>query len=999
MRETQAPLDQVILRFVVILLSILLTSTAMGALPDPVIDQSLGVDQSVVYADLVKYAPWDDRNYQVTKDDLIWLADNELELHPGIPVFFRVELRKEFPHLLKTGPVQYPRAALQLFHLRYGGVMRNGVIVDPAPVKGRASAEIAVPVPVNGEVQLNSVPGANEITIEINPADANQAIAGSNNNGGQEMYYSTNGGASWTIQGTLPNTCCDPTVGWSSDGTVGYVGALSGSIGVSFWRTFDGGVTWQDRENLTASGSDKEFLHVDISPTSPYQDNVYMTYHNGTVMQFARSTDQGDSFEFTAFGSAPSGIGSDITTDSAGNIFYFYGATGAQTITMLKSTDGGTSFASPSTVASTNGQFDFPIPAMETRRAWIYASTDADRSTGPYAGSVYVAWTDTSTPENDGSATANHTQIHVYYSRDGGATWASSIPHPTADVSTVDRFNQWLTVDEFGTVHVVFYDTRNSASRTGVDLYYTFSTDGAQTWNELTRVSASTSANLTDGQEWGDYNGVSVVNDLVIPAWTDNRAGPPDEKDVFVADLDNLGAEPGFQLAGDNLQQFVCAPDDLDPINLEVLSVQDFSNPVTMALQNEPAGVTSGFTVNPVVPAIPAAESAMTVSVSGTVSAGDYLFQVNGSATDTSDKSLDIELGVSTATAGTTTLVSPVDTAIDQSTTPTLSWSGALQGMDYRLDIDDDPAFGSIDYQVTVSDTSHTVLSPLASTTTYYWRVRASNTCGDGAFSPGFSFTTYLTLCRSPDLAIPDGDPDGVTDSFVVTDEGIITDLDVSLLATHTWVGDLIFTLTHEDTGTSVTLIDRPGVPATQYGCSDDDFDLLLDDDAAFPVETACGNLNIGDAFIPQLPLSAFNGEDLNGTWTLFVSDNQGIDTGSLGEWCLVPALSEPDSDSDGVPDSVDNCPGDSNPLQEDFDGDGLGYYCDTTCAESMDINYNFANDSLFELKASDFINYEGIIASGAVIKLDGGGGVSLHPGTTIQAGALLEIQSTGCLP
>ena len=33
----------------------------------------------------------------------------------------------------------------------------------------------------------------------------------------------------------------------------------------------------------------------------------------------------------------------------------------------------------------------------------------------------------------------------------------------------------------------------------------------------------------------------------------------------------------------------------------------------------------------------------------------------------------------------------------------------------------------------------------------------------------------------------------------------------VSIQATHTWVGDLIFTLVHVDTGTTITVIDRPG--------------------------------------------------------------------------------------------------------------------------------------------------------------------------------------------
>ena len=36
------------------------------------------------------------------------------------------------------------------------------------------------------------------------------------------------------------------------------------------------------------------------------------------------------------------------------------------------------------------------------------------------------------------------------------------------------------------------------------------------------------------------------------------------------------------------------------------------------------------------------------------------------------------------------------------------------------------------------------------------------------------------------------------------------------------------------------------------------------------------------------------------------------------------------DGDSDGVPDSTDNCPNVSNPLQGDLDGDGIGDLCDT---------------------------------------------------------------------
>jgi len=517
----------------------------------PRIDQARGADQRVDYASLQRFGPWDDRNYALTRDDLRLLARNEAELADPIPAFFRVELRREFPDLPRTGIVQYPRAAVPLFQLRHKGLMRDGRI-ERVEEEGEEAAR--VPVPVNGEVQLNEVNGANEVTVEINPVDPQRAVASANVSSGQETYYSTNGGESWTISGVLPSTCCDPSVGWSANGSVAYVTALSSSLGVSFWRSFDSGQTWVDRVNVATGSNDKEFLHVDIAPSSPFRDNLYITWHRSNVMQFARSTNQGTSWTTTSFPSAQRGIGSDITSDAAGNIYYFYGAFNERQIVMLKSTDGGTSFQPSFVVSATKASFDWPIPSMETRRAWIYASADADRSRGPFAGSVYVAWTDTTAPDSNNAA-ANHTQIHVAFSRDGGQTWQQSIPHETDDALTVDRFNQWLTVDRNGVVHVAYYDTRNSPDRKEVDFYYSFSPDGGVTWNPPQRVSGETSANLTDGQEWGDYNGISVLNEKILTVWTDNRDGPPNRKNVIAGELANAAQDTdgdGFADSGDN---------------------------------------------------------------------------------------------------------------------------------------------------------------------------------------------------------------------------------------------------------------------------------------------------------------------------------------------------------------------------------------------------------------------------------------------------------------
>ncbi len=152
-----------------------------------------------------------------------------------------------------------------------------------------------------------------------------------------------------------------------------------------------------------------------------------------------------------------------------------------------------------------------------------------------------------------------------------------------------------------------------------------------------------------------------------------------------------------------------------------------------------------------------------------------------------------------------------------------------------------------------------------------------------------------------PDTAIPDSDPVGITDTLTITENGTIDDLDVALDISHTFVGDLIVTLEHVDTGTTVTILDRPGVPATGFGCAGDNILAVLDDEAAITAEDNCGatadpspGLNDGP-YIPNSPLSAFDGEDILGDWALTISDNAGIDTGTLNSWSLDAELLVPE--------------------------------------------------------------------------------------------------------
>ncbi len=102
----------------------------------------------------------------------------------------------------------------------------------------------------------------------------------------------------------------------------------------------------------------------------------------------------------------------------------------------------------------------------------------------------------------------------------------------------------------------------------------------------------------------------------------------------------------------------------------------------------------------------------------------------------------------------------------------------------------------------------------------------------------------------------------------------------------HTWVGDLIVTL-RSPQGTTVTLMYQAG------GAGNDGHNFCnttLDDESA---GGSIQNITPGGApysgsFKPRSPLSAFDGENPNGTWTLNVIDVGPGDTGSVRAFSLI---------------------------------------------------------------------------------------------------------------
>ncbi len=149
-------------------------------------------------------------------------------------------------------------------------------------------------------------------------------------------------------------------------------------------------------------------------------------------------------------------------------------------------------------------------------------------------------------------------------------------------------------------------------------------------------------------------------------------------------------------------------------------------------------------------------------------------------------------------------------------------------------------------------------------------------------------------LCSAPAAVIPD--PGAVTDVINVTAADVLTDMNVYLDISHTFVGDLTATLTHQQTGTSVQLLDRPGRPQNDpgFGCDGENVQASFDDSASQAAEDQCESSApaIVGSVSPIGSLSDFNGEGYQGDWSLEVTDDEGVFAGTLQRWCLAPALS-----------------------------------------------------------------------------------------------------------
>ena len=226
-----------------------------------------------------------------------------------------------------------------------------------------------------------------------------------------------------------------------------------------------------------------------------------------------------------------------------------------------------------------------------------------------------------------------------------------------------------------------------------------------------------------------------------------------------------------------------------------------------------------------------------------------------------------------------------VDTALDSLT---LGWTApAAEGEDLYYDIRyleasemgteteitealwaiADTVAGEPPVSHTGADESY-VIGGLSTGFEYFAAIRIVNGA-DGAMSDisntvSAATDAFIWECSQPFLGIPDWPTPGVADVIAFPDQLEIRGVQVYVDITHTYIGDLIVEVTSPG-GTIVRLHNMTG----------DWTDNII------------GTYGVNLSVDGPGSLDDFIGELSQGDWTLWVSDNMGMDVGTLNEWCV----------------------------------------------------------------------------------------------------------------
>lgn len=357
----------------------------------------------------------------------------------------------------------------------------------------------------------------------------------------------------------------------------------------------------------------------------------------------------------------------------------------------------------------------------------------------------------------------------------------------------------------------------------------------------------------------------------------------------------------------------LCAPDSA---NFQLTVGETFEDNVSLSFPSLPEGLVLSLSDTT---AAPGALLSLTIGGTENVPTGTYL--LNLQATDGTNTAVTtLVLTITNGLPAAVNLIAPLDAAADQPLSNQLVWQNIDGAAAYDWQFSDTVTFSQLLASGTGVVQTSAMTPPLEILTTYYWRVRASNQCGDGEWSAVYSFTTGEQLClnlASPNVPLSISSTGTPTVNSVLSvglPGNILSIRVVDLSIQHTYIGDLSATLT-SPAGTTIELFNRPGTTGAGFGCDGEDLLVTFDDVApnnAAAFENACGatSPSIEGSYQPIQALAAFAGQPAAGEWRLSVRDNASFDGGSLLGWRLEFCTEIPSDVYVTTPETLSSCQG-----------------------------------------------------------------------------------------
>jgi len=310
---------------------------------------------------------------------------------------------------------------------------------------------------------------------------------------------------------------------------------------------------------------------------------------------------------------------------------------------------------------------------------------------------------------------------------------------------------------------------------------------------------------------------------------------------------------------------------------LDYEAINGFTGTTSFTLTDYPLNATVTFSSTSL-----SADGRVEVTVNTTNTSPPGLYAMTVTMTSgTEVKRVTLHLNLLSTDFAQLQLLTPEDGANTLPAEVSFDWSNDVIASSYHLQVATDAAFNTIVIDVVTQVSNYT--ATLAETTHYYWRVVGANAGCEGTFGNSHDFTTGTAFCNTytsanVPLPISWGDPSTASTTIEVDGNFTLQDIQVSLTITHSWIGDIVATLI-SPAGTRILLFSRQ--------CGDGDNAAVTFSDDGAPLTCQGGDASVRGVLAPAEALSQLLQEQVNGTWTLQIDDEEGGDGGDVTAWSL----------------------------------------------------------------------------------------------------------------